>query len=134
MRENKPPGKSYTYLKERCPHAKLRQLERRYCLLPEGFKSMVCIGGIFVTAFEHFVHFIGDILPLACCRTVYVLSFGVEHVLFTHGRLSQTELNKRVKAIRGKEKVEINAFDIVVGDLIILEKGRLHILLSEKQL
>lgn len=37
--------------------------------------------------------------------------------------LSQTELNKRVKAIRGKEKVEINAFDIVVGDLILLEKG-----------
>lgn len=39
--------------------------------------------------------------------------------------LSQTEINKRVKAIRGGEKVEITAFSIMVGDIIILEKGDL---------
>ncbi len=39
--------------------------------------------------------------------------------------LNQTEINKRVKAIRAGEKVEILAFDIMVGDILLLEKGDL---------
>jgi len=39
--------------------------------------------------------------------------------------LNQTEINKRVKAVRGGEKVEILAFDIMVGDILMLEKGDL---------
>lgn len=37
--------------------------------------------------------------------------------------LNQTEINKRVKAIRAGEKIEILAFDIMVGDILLLEKG-----------
>lgn len=37
--------------------------------------------------------------------------------------LNQTEINKRVKAIRAGEKVEILSFDIMVGDILLMEKG-----------
>ena len=44
---------------------------------------------------------------------------------FQFRSLNQTEINKRVKAIRAGEKIEILAFDIMVGDILLLEKGDL---------